>query len=296
MAGAITRNTGTNQPPPSPDGGPPYIWDTVNGGYKIQPTPAGYTWDSVKQAWVPIVGSASNAATVNSQLLSTLSGSGGTSGSTSGSTSGASGAGLPPSIAGLTSAAAGATLPTIAAPASAGGSSSTAHPQLAPVDTSAAQAATFARAKDQVGQTASGALTGLRAALGGRGMLGSGLEERGTAAAATGAAGQLGEVSRQAAVTKAGLDNQNATTNFQGAITERGQDFAKEEAANSLAGDLAKTTYAGQIQQRGQDIQAINAAKALEIEQAQLGAQQRSTALAGLTAALRVTSPDSSLY
>lgn len=215
------------------------------------------------------------------------------SGSTSVSSGAGAGAGLPPSIAGLTSAAAGATMPSSV---SGGGGTSTSHPQLAPVDTSAAQAATFARAKDQVGQTASGALTGLRSALGGRGMLGSGLEERGTAAAATSAAGELGDVSRQAAITKAGLDNQNATTNFQGAITERGQDFAKEEAANSLAGDLAKTTYAGQIQQRGQDIQAINAAKALEIEQAQLGAQQRSTALAGLTAALRVTSPDSSLY
>lgn len=216
------------------------------------------------------------------------------SGSTSVSSGAGAGAGLPPSIAGLTSAAAGATMPSSAS--GGGAATGASHPQLAPVDTSAAEAATFARAKDQVGQTASGALTGLRAALGGRGMLGSGLEERGTAAAATSAAGELGDVSRQAAVTKAGLDNQNATTNFQGAITERGQDFAKEEAANSLAGDLAKTTYQGQIQQRGQDIQALNAAKALEIEQAQLGAQQRSTALAGLTAALRVTSNDGMMY
>lgn len=226
-------------------------------------------------AGVPLTGSQSSSSSSST-------------GTTSGSSTGSSG--LPPSIAGLTQAAAGATQP--------GGGPGGMAPRakIASVDTSAAEAATFNRAKDQVGETASGALTGLRSALGSRGMLGSGLEERGTAAAAVGAARELGDVSRQSAITKANLDNQNATTNFQGEITQRGQDYQREEAANSLAGDLAKTTYEGQIQQRGQDIQAINAAKALEIEQAQLASQQRSTALAGLTAALRVTSNDGLMY
>lgn len=198
---------------------------------------------------------------------------------------------LPPSIAGL-SAAAG----HVAGPSASGASGAPPPARMANVDTSAAEAATFNRAKDQVGQTASGALTGLRSALGGRGMLGSGIEGRATAAAAIGAEHELGDVTRQSAITKANLDNQNATTNFQGGIQQRGQDIQREEAGNSLAGDLAKTTYEGQIQQRGQDIQAANAAKALEIEQAQLGAQQRSTALAGLNAALRATSDNGMMY
>jgi hypothetical protein len=127
-------------------------------------------------------------------------------------------------------------------------------------------------------------------------MLGSGLEERGTAAAATSAAGQLGDVSRQQAVTRADLAQKNAETNFQGDITQRGQDIQKEEAGNSLAGSLAESGYAGQITQRGQDISAANASRALDIESAQLGVQQRTTALAGLEAALKVTSASGLAY
>lgn len=203
-----------------------------------------------------------------------------------------------PSMAGLTAAASSAALPSgglstgLSAP-STGGSS---YARLAPVDTSAAEAATFGRAKDQEGLNATASLTGLRSALGGRGMLGSGLEATGTANVVNSSAGRLSDVTRQQAITKAGQDNQNATTNFQGEISQRGQDIQREEAANSLAGGLAESSYAGQITQRGQDIQAANAAKALEIEQAQLASQQRSTALAGLEAALKVTGPNGMSY
>lgn len=165
------------------------------------------------------------------------------------------------------------------------------YAHLAPVDTSAAESASFNKAKDQVGQESTGALAGLRSALGARGMLGSGLEERGTAAAATSAAGQLGDVSRQQAVTRASNAQKNAQANFEGDITQRGQDFQREEAANSLAGSKEIAGYQGQITQRGQDISGANAARALEIEQAQLAAAQRSTALAGLEAVLKVSSP-----
>lgn len=171
-----------------------------------------------------------------------------------------------------------------------------AKPTLAPVNTDAAQAATFNRAKDQEGLTATGALTGLRSALGGRNMLGGGTEARATADVVNASAGRLGDVSRQSAITKAGLDNANATTNFQGAITERGQDYQREESANSLAGDLATAGYQGQIQQRGQDIQAQSAANAMKMEQAQLASQQRMSALDGLTAALKVTAPAGGAY
>lgn len=232
---------------------------------------------------------ASDAAGV--PIGSSSSSSGSTTSSSSGSGSGLPGTvqfpGVSPSMAGLTAAAgSGGT----------GGAGGTGYSRLAPVDTSAAESAAFAHAKDQVGQTASGALTGLRSALGSRGMLGSGLESRGTAAAAVGAAGQLGEVSRQQAITRANEAQKEATTNFEGNITERGQDFAREEAANTLAGENSRAAYSGAIAQRGQDIQAANAAKALELEQAQLASQQRSTALSGLKAALDVTSPSGLMY
>jgi hypothetical protein len=143
-----------------------------------------------------------------------------------------------------------------------------------------------------VGQEASGALAGLRSALGGRGLLGGGLEERGTASAANAAAGQLGDVSRQQAVTAADLAQKNAEANFTGAITERGQNFQKEEAGNSLASNERLGQLSADVQQRQQDISNVNAKRALDIEAAQVGAQQRSTALAGLEAALKVIPPD----
>ena len=128
-----------------------------------------------------------------------------------------------------------------------GGPSST----LAPVDTSAAQAAQFGRAKDQVGQETSGALAGLRSSLGGRGMLGSGAESRGTSGIINAGQQQLGDTSRQAAITGSDLANQNATTNYQGGITQRGQDIGASEAA-----------FQGGITQRGQDLAASEAAAA----------------------------------
>lgn len=196
----------------------------------------------------------------------------------------------PPSLQGLTAAVGGG----VQAPTGTQGGASTAH--LAPVDTSAAEVASFGKAKDQVGLESTGALAGLRSALGGRNLLGGGLEARATTQAATSAAGQLGDVSRQQAVTRADEAQKNATTNFQGDITQRGQDFQKEEAGNSLAGELAVAGANNAVTQRGQDISNRNAQKALEIEQAQLANTQRSTALAGLEAALKVSAPSSGMY
>lgn len=196
----------------------------------------------------------------------------------------------PPSLQGLTAATGGG----VVAPTGTQGGASHAH--LAPVDTTAAETASFNKAKDQVGLESTGALAGLRSALGGRNLLGGGLEARATTQAATSAAGQLGDVSRQQAVTRADEAQKNATTNFQGDITQRGQDFQKEEAGNSLAGDLAIAGANNAVTQRGQDISNANARKALEIEQAQLASTQRSTALAGLEAALKVSAPTSGMY
>lgn len=229
-----------------------------------------------KAAGIPIGSSATSSST--------------TSGSSSGTPMADPARVPPPSLQGLTAAVGGG----VQAPTGTQGGASTAH--LAPVDTSAAEAASFGKAKDQVGLESTGALAGLRSALGGRNLLGGGLESRATTQAATSAAGQLGDVSRQQAVTRADEAQKNAATNFTGDITQRGQDFQKEEAGNSLAGELAVAGANNAVTQRGQDISNANARKALEIEQAQLASTQRSTALAGLEAALKVSAPTSGMY
>lgn len=275
----------------------------INGQTYIQYTPAWYAAmqaETQRQAAAQGTAAGTTVKAANDAAgLPSLSGAPASSGSSSGSVTTSSTPYTPqpqvtsPSLAGLTAAA------SAAAPTSGGsnnGSGSTGYAHLAPVDTSAAEAASFNKAKDAVGQTTSGALTGLRSALASRGMLGSGLEERGTASAINAGAGQLGDVSRQQAVTRADEAQKNAETNFQGGITQRGQDLSKATADNSLAGSLAIAGQQGAITQRGQDISDRNAQKALELESAQLASQQRSTALAGLEAALKVTSPSGMMY
>jgi hypothetical protein len=117
---------------------------------------AGYTWDPVKGAYVTKASSAPSQNALFGQLT------GGLSGALGGSTgSGAMG--------GLTS----------LLPGGGTGSGGGVAP-LAMQDTSAADAANLTRTKDTVGKESAGAMRGLREALGARGMLGSGLESRGT--------------------------------------------------------------------------------------------------------------------
>lgn len=149
----------------------------------------------------------------------------------------------------------------------AGGGVGRAPAGVAPVDTTAANAAIFARAKDQVGQTAQGALTGLRSALAGRGLLGSGAESRGTQNVVTAGLGELGDVSREQAIKGADVAQRTAETNYAGGLTQRGQD----------------------ITMRGQDLAAQEARNRLAIEQAQRQAETRASALQGLLGALSGT-------
>ena len=122
------------------------------------------------------------------------------------------------------------------------------YPDLAP-----AQQAAFARQKDITGQTTQGALTGLQQALAGRGMLGSGVEAKGTQAILQQGAGQLGNLSREQAIQQTQAAQKAAETAYQGAITQRGQDIqqqiesqrtaveawrAQEEALKGLFGSL----------------------------------------------------------
>lgn len=174
-----------------------------------------------------------------------------------------------------------------------GGGGSSPVQGVAPVDTSGAERAAFARAKDQTGQAATGAMAGLRSALGGRGMLGSGGESRGIQSIAGRGLGELGDVSRQQAIDASGLAERTATTNYQGGIAQRGQDVTKRgqdvtanTSANEIGAGMAKTGYEGAINQRGQDIQAQQAAAKLAFDQAQLRQQQQLEVLKGLMGAM----------
>ena len=196
--------------------------------------------------------------------------------------------GYPPGGGGGTGTATTNTPATIAPPSLTGLQGATSAPvaQVGPLDTSAAQGAAFGRAKDTVGQVAGGALTGLRSALAGRGMLGSGAESRGTSAVVNRGQGELGDVARQQAIESSGLAERQGTVNFQGGIAQRGQDISAQQAREAQAAETARAGYSGAIAQRGQDIQAQQDAAQRNQQLALQTAAQRAQALQGLLGAL----------
>lgn len=161
------------------------------------------------------------------------------------------------------------------APMSGGTSAPASVAPIAPVDMTASNSAAFGRAKDQVGQETSGALAGLRSSLGGRGLLGSGAESRGTAAVINKGQGELGDTSRQQAITGTTQDQQVAEANQGAAITGRGQDISAADSARSAA-----------LAARGQDITAQNDRNNLVLEQSAQQQQTRQASLNGLISAL----------
>lgn len=108
-------------------------------------------------------------------------------------------------------------------------------------DDTGARAAAFARAKEQAGQTAQAALTGLRSAVEDRGLMGSSVEAAGVGAAIGGAGGAVNDFTREQLKQDLGRADQLADRNYQGNITQRSQDIA----------------------QRGQDLQAKQALQGL---------------------------------
>lgn len=126
-----------------------------------------------------------------------------------------------------------------------GGAPGSGYAQLQAPNTQAAQDAAFGRAKDQVGQSTRGALTGLAGAMSGRGVVGSGVEGRGQQAVVNEGQQQLADTSRQNAITSADLAQKNAELSYSGALTQRGQDITHGDTYNSQL-----------LTQRGQDITA----------------------------------------
>lgn len=118
--------------------------------------------------------------------------------------------------------------------------------------------AVYARAKDDAGNTARAALTGLTGELQGRGMGGAGYEAGQIGSTVSRAANTIGEASRQNAQTQ--YDQALARANMQDQlnVTQRGQDIS---SLNSMYGnDIGAFTAS-----RGQDLGASTAARGQDL-------------------------------
>ena len=110
---------------------------------------------------------------------------------------------------------------------------------VGPIDTTAADEASFARAKDVAGQTGRASLESLRGLMGETGQLGGGAETQATRDIVESAAGQVGDVNREQAIQRSERGFQTALANQQSGLTQRGQDINAQEAQARLA--LAQT-------------------------------------------------------
>ena len=162
-----------------------------------------------------------------------------------------------------------------------GASSGRVAPIQAP-DFSAAQSAAFARAKDQVGLEAQGALTGLRSALGGRGLLGSGAEYQGTQNVITRGMGELGDVSREQAIQGAGAQERAASLGYTGGIQQRGQDIQSQQAQAGLQAQIAEANQRAMLTGRGQDIGMMESQQRMALERQRMQQEQMNRILSGL--------------
>lgn len=115
-----------------------------------------------------------------------------------------------------------------------GGGGSAQVAPIAPIDTSAARAAEFARAKDRSGQMARGALNSLYDLMAATGRSGSNIEAGGAAGVLGGAAGELGDLSREQTIQNLGIGERQASENYQGQIAQRGQDLNRLQSLMGL--------------------------------------------------------------
>jgi len=201
-----------------------------------------------------------------------------TGGLSSSSSTGVAPSGSIPRIGGPTGSPSGG----FSAPSSGSSGSVGAIPQISMPNMSAAESAAFGKAKEQVGQEASSALTGLRSALAGRNMLGSGAEARGTLGVVTKGQGELGDVSRAQAENELATNLDVAKTNLGASLTGRGQDITQR--GQNI--DYTMGTRGQDITQRGQDIQQQEANAQLQLTQSLQQAAMRQQILNGIAGAI----------
>lgn len=118
---------------------------------------------------------------------------------------------------------------------------------VAPVDQTAADAATFGKAKDQAGQTGRSAIDSMNGLLGATGQLGSGAQVQGTRDVVENAASGVNDVTRANAVNTAQSDLDVAKTNQATKLTERGQDISAQQAQAQLAMEQAQLNSQRQL-------------------------------------------------
>jgi hypothetical protein len=124
-------------------------------------------------------------------------------------------------------------------------------------DRTAAEAAAYGRAKDQIGMNAGGALKALQRQMSARGIRGAGLEGAGLSALIGTAQGQLGQVSRDQAIQGLQRDYAVEDRNYAGDLsqrtgdmgwltTERGQDIDQQQGRASLIPGLLRLVMSNQ--------------------------------------------------
>ena len=91
--------------------------------------------------------------------------------------------------------------------------------------------AIFARAKDKAGQLAASSLTALRNSMAATNTLGSGIERGETRRVLNDTNANLGETVREQAIQEVGQRQHEADTQYQGRITQRGQNLQARQAS-----------------------------------------------------------------
>lgn len=124
-------------------------------------------------------------------------------------------------------------------PGGTGGKSPAGVPSIQLPDSSASDAASFATAKDKVGNLSRASLDSLNGELGATGMLGGGAQVQGTKDIIQSGAGELGQVARDQAVTDSNRAADFAKTKYSGDITQRGQDIQQQETQAQIQANAA---------------------------------------------------------
>lgn len=116
-------------------------------------------------------------------------------------------------------------------------------PQIPDADRTAAESAAFGRAKDRVGLATQGLLKSIRNNFAKRGLSGSPLAMSREAGALESGAGQIGEVIRDQAIEGLRRQYDVRDQNYQGDISQRGQDISAEQARQNLVLSLVRAAF-----------------------------------------------------
>lgn len=116
-----------------------------------------------------------------------------------------------------------------------------------PTDENAARAAAFGRAKDQAGQIARSALTGIQENVAGRGVAGGGIEALKTAGAIQDASAPLQDLTREQYINDLNRGATISDETYQGNIAQRGQDVSQSNANRASLMALISSAFGSGI-------------------------------------------------